>query len=228
MPEASGKTSMKIEEHIRRYLEFAARADRLFASVEKVHGNLMPCKPGCDDCCSVYFELALIEAFTLSGMFVQQVAGARCERVLARVSEVEPLFLEARNLLASIEASGEADVVDRASRLRIPCPLKEDGCCVMYEYRPITCRIYGTPQNIGDRVVSCPRTDFVKGRQYTSVNVEAIHRELYKYSREFLLDLIGVAPAAPPGPLFSVPEALKTHFDRDFFISLSEALEKED
>lgn len=219
---------MKIEEHIRRYLELTARADRLFAAVEKAHGDLMPCKPGCDDCCSVYFELALIEAFTISGMFLRDVTGPCRDRVLARAEVAEPLFREARSLLAGMGASGSGDVVEYASKLKIPCPLKEDGCCVLYDYRPITCRIYGTPQSIGNRVVSCPRTGFVKGGRYTSVNVDAIHRELYEYSREFLVDLIGVAPAAPPGPLFSVPLALKTSFDRAFFVSLSEALEKEE
>lgn len=228
MPEASGYPPMNIQEHIHRYLELAARADRLFASVERVHGDLMPCKPGCDDCCSVYFELALIEAFTLSGMFRRHVKGLRRDRVLARAEKAEPLFLEAERLLSGVSASGRDDVVACASRLKIPCPLNEDGCCVMYEFRPITCRIYGTPQNIGDRVVSCPRTGFVKGRKYTAVNVDAIHRELYEYSREFLIDLIGAAPTVPPGPLFSIPLALKTSFDKAFFVSLSQALEKED
>jgi hypothetical protein len=219
---------MKIEEHIRRYLELVARADRLFASVEKAHRDLMPCGPGCDDCCSVYFELSLIEAFTLSGMFKECVKGAARDRALARAEESAPLYLEARSIFASIGSSGEGDVVDSAARLKIPCPLKEDGCCILYEHRPITCRIYGTPQNIGNRVVSCPRTSFVKGRRYTSVNVEAIHKELYEYSREFLLDLIGVSSTVPPGPLFSVPLALRTSFDRDFFVELSRALEKEE
>jgi Fe-S-cluster containining protein len=214
---------MTLQEHIRRYVELVARADRLFRSVAEIHGELMACKPGCDDCCSVYFELNLIEAFYLSGMIRDNLSDFARSRVFARADRVEPLFRHAGEILQGIADRGpnrEKDVEDAASKLKIPCPLNEDGTCVLYDHRPITCRVYGTPQRIGDRVVSCPKTGFRPGREYRSVDVNALQRELFDYSCDFLSDLIGTAPARPPGPLFTVPDAVRTVFDKDFFTTL--------
>ena len=214
---------MTLQEHLRRYLEFVARVDQLFRSVAEAHADLMACKPGCDDCCSVYFELSLIEAFYLSGMVRDQLNAHARDRLLARADQAEPVFRHARGILQGISNRGpdsEREVQDAASRLKIRCPLNEDGICVLYEHRPVTCRLYGTPQKIGDRVISCPKTGFRPGNQYTSVDVNALQRQLFDYSCDFLMDLIGTAPSAPPGPLFTVPDAVRTGFDKDFFIAL--------
>lgn len=219
---------MTLQEHVRRYMDLAARADNLFKAVERLHGDLMPCKVGCDDCCSVYFELSLIEAFVIRGMFAQHLSADLKKRALERADRVEPLFHQARKLLQGGTAKGsstEGQAVETAAKLRIECPLKEDHTCVLYEHRPITCRIYGTPQNLGDRVVSCPRTGFHKGGTYSVVDVQEIQGRLYEYSRDFLLDLVGVAPSAPPGPLFSLAAALKTTFDKQFFVTLGQIIE---
>lgn len=220
---------MTLADHIRRYGELLAQADRMFATVERLHGDLMPCKPGCNDCCSVYFELSLIEAFTMSGMFRQTLSPKAQARVLSRSESAEPLFRQAANMLRTEGSGGSRENEERieaASRVKIPCPLNEDGACVMYEHRPITCRLYGTPQHIGDRVVSCPRTGFKKGRKYHTVAVNEIHHKLYDYSCDLLSDLLGVVPQRPPGPLFLVPMALRTNFDKEFFLSLGQTLEK--
>jgi len=214
---------MTLQEHVQRYVDLAVRADNLFSTVQKAHGDLMPCKLGCDDCCSVYFELTVLEAFVIANMFRHSLPADSQRRALTRAKEVEPLFAQAKTVLIGMARGSSQpndDVVEMASTLKIKCPLNEDGSCVLYEHRPITCRIYGTPQKISDRVVSCPRTGFRKGESYNVVNVNEIQNTLYRYSCEFLKDLVGLAPATPPGPLLSLPVALRTTFDREFFVSL--------
>jgi Fe-S-cluster containining protein len=210
-------------------MELVAQADDLFRTVERVHGELMPCRLGCNDCCSVYFELSLIEAFTMSAMFRQTLSQETQTRVLTRAEMVEPLFVDAKTELQCVGTGDSRDRghrVDAASRLKIPCPLNEDGSCVLYEHRPITCRLYGIPQNLGDRVVSCPRTGFRKGRKYHTVNVCDIQSKLFEYSSDLLSDLLGLAPPVPLGPLVFVPVALRTHFGKEYFLTLGQALEK--
>ncbi|MFH1112312.1 MAG: hypothetical protein V1792_00185 [Pseudomonadota bacterium] len=219
---------MKLADHLRRYVELAAQADDLFRTVERLHGEFMPCRVGCNDCCSVYFELSLIEAFTLSSVFRQGLPPDMQARVLSRAEMVEPLFVDAKTMLQSMGPGDFPDRVDRidaASRLKIPCPLNEDASCVLYEHRPITCRLYGTPQDIGDRVVSCPKTGFEKGRKYHTVNVPEIQSKLFTFSADFLSDLLGLTGPVPHGPLFLVPVALRTRFDKEFFLTLGQALE---
>jgi len=214
---------MTLQEHIRRYMDLVSQADRLFQAVAAKHGDLMRCKLGCDDCCAVYFQLTLIEAFVISGMFRESLAENTRRRAIERAHIAEPLFSQANLLLqqkASETRGVNSDLLEEASRLRISCPLKEDGACVLYEYRPITCRLYGTPQKISGRVVSCPRTGFEEGKPYATVDVDTLQRRSFEYSRDLLNDLIGLAPPEPPGPLFSMPDTIKTRFDKQFFLSL--------
>ncbi|HMK37198.1 MAG TPA: hypothetical protein VK463_19145 [Desulfomonilaceae bacterium] len=215
---------MNLQQHIERYVELVCRADRLFESVRDRHGDLLSCKPGCDDCCSVYFQLSLIEAFFLSGMVRQHLRPTALERTLARADRIEPLFRQATTSLAHMHGAGRQELSDAAARLRVPCPLKEDRGCVLYEHRPITCRLYGVPQRIRGRVLSCPHNGFREGASYIAVDVDGIQETLHKYSREFLEDLIGSVPSARPRPLYSVSQALRTDFNRNFFEKLREAL----
>jgi Fe-S-cluster containining protein len=215
---------MNLQEHIQRYVELVRRADRLFETVARQHGSLLNCKPGCDDCCSVFFQLSLIEAFFVSGMFRQELETTVQERVLARAEQSGSLFHQATVMLAGMEGTDREELSEAAAKLKIPCPLIEDHGCVLYEHRPITCRLYGVPQKIGTKVVSCPHNGFRTGVRYTTVDVDEIQQILYRYSSELLENLIGRCPSAPPGPLFSVPQALRTSFDRSFFETLRETL----
>jgi Fe-S-cluster containining protein len=214
---------MNLQDHVRRYLELVDQAEELFETVQRSHGNLMACRPGCDDCCYVYFKVSLIEAFVIREMFRQNLSGVAQERVLARAENAEPLFREAEMLLLGQGRGGKHELLETASRIKIPCPLNEDHTCVLYDYRPITCRLYGTPQKIADRAVSCPRCGFSEGAKYMTVDVNEIQRQLCEYSRELLKDLIGIDVPAP-GPGYSLPETLRTAFDKNFFLALRDSL----
>jgi Fe-S-cluster containining protein len=215
---------MNLQEHIQRYVELACRADRLFELVQQRHGDLLRCKPGCDDCCSVFFQLSLIEAFYVSGMFWQMLGPSLRERALARAEQSGAVFQQAADMLSGMENADKEELSEAAAKLKIPCPLLEDNGCALYEHRPITCRLYGVPEKIGSKVVSCPHNGFRANCEYTTVDVNEIQEILYQYSREFLEDLIGRGPSVPPGPLFSMAQALRTSFDRSFFETLRETL----
>lgn len=213
---------MNLQEHIRRYLELVQRADHIFETVRKKHPDLIICRSGCDDCCSVYFQLSFIEAFYLSGLFKQSLEPSVRERVMHQLDLLEPHYRNAEALLAGAE---EQDKIEIASKLKTPCPLNEGHGCVLYEHRPITCRLYGIPQKIGNKVISCPNNFFRRGENYVTVDIDEIQKILHGYSRDFLIDLIGVGPKTPFTPTFSMPNVLKTNFDRNFFLDLREALQ---
>jgi Fe-S-cluster containining protein len=215
---------MKLQEHIRRYMELVSRVDRLFKSVEQRHSELLNCRPGCDDCCSVFFQLTLIEAFFVSGTFRQMLGPSAQARALARAEQSAALFQQATAILAGMKDADKEELSETAAKLRIPCPLLEDHGCALYEHRPVTCRLYGVPQKIGGRVVSCPHNAFQAKGQYVTVDVNELQQMLLAYSRQFLEDLIGRDPTVPLDPLFSMPQALRTSFDREFFCRLREPL----
>ncbi len=127
---------------------------------------------------SVYFELSLIEAFVINGMFGEVlVRRATARRVLKRAESLEPRFLQAKESLQALpsEIIGDDGVQEAAAKIRLQCPMNEAGGCVLYEYRPITCRLYGVPQKIAkNRVVSCPKSEFLKGESYTTVDADEV------------------------------------------------------
>lgn len=220
---------MTLNEHIQRYLKLANQADELFEKVRNNHSDLMPCQIGCNDCCSVYFELSLIEAYVIHGFFGSHVSPEIQKDIRERALVVEPLFREQQLIASRLRNFGQLDpdelIVRNVATAIIPCILNLDGSCLLYDCRPITCRLYGTPQKIGDRITACPKTGFQKNRNYLSIEVTKINQALYDYSRDFLIDLIGIAPRSFPGLVMPVPTALKTPFDKSFFISLRDNLE---
>ncbi len=218
---------MTLHDHIQRYMELVSTADALFEKVRESHSALMPCKQGCDDCCSVYFRLSLIESFVINGFFRSYVDAHKRQQVMRKAADVEPMFEQASG--RSSARNKEEEVAGKSAdeilgTVRIPCVLHVEGSCLLYEHRPITCRLYGTPQKIGDQVIACPKTGFRRNHAYLSIDVTRINETLYIYSQEFLTDLIGFAPTTMTEMLFPLPTALRIDFDKEFFTALKQRL----
>ncbi len=214
---------MTLKEHIQRYMELQSRADDLFASVLATHPELVLCAQGCDECCAVYFDLSLVEAFFLSGMFHDRMSPGQLGKVWARAEALASAFANARKLIDGTAQTGAMEpeaIENEIAKLKIECPLRSDGSCALYAYRPITCRLYGIPQKIGDRVVCCPKSGFRSRGKFTTVDVDAINRQLRLFSEELLTDLLGDPPSSCSDMRFSTAKALLTRFDRDFFLGL--------
>jgi len=73
---------------------------------------------------------------------------------------------------------------------RVRCPLlNDDDMCDLYEYRPITCRLYGIPISIGGASHTCGLSAFAEGKQYPTVNLEKIQNKLYEISVELVKEI---------------------------------------
>ncbi len=65
------------------------------------------------------------------------------------------------------------------------CPLLDDeDKCVMYEYRPITCRFYGVPTSIGGQGHTCGKTGFKAGGHYPTVFLDKMQLRLAQLSAD--------------------------------------------
>ena len=85
------------------------------------------------------------------------------------------------------DAGGSDDAVssifEEAARLRMRCPLlDENDTCVLYNYRPITCRLYGIPSVIGGKTHVCGKSNFTQGQDYPTVQLEKIQQRLDELS----------------------------------------------
>ncbi|MBU2481360.1 MAG: YkgJ family cysteine cluster protein, partial [Proteobacteria bacterium] len=99
---------------------------------------------------------------------------------------------------------------------RIRCPLLgEDNLCVMYDKRPITCRIYGIPTSTAGVSHICGRTNFKQGEPYPTLNMDKIYTQLQLLSAELVRD-IKSEKIKMHEILIPVSMALVTDFDDEY------------
>ncbi|MEW6326588.1 MAG: YkgJ family cysteine cluster protein [Thermodesulfobacteriota bacterium] len=166
----------------RKYEMLLSEISGAFQRVRETHGDCMRCQVGCTDCCYAVFELFPIEAAYLGHHFHQHLKRKERREVLRRA---EKAFLEITRVKEGIKDK-ESEVFQMAEA-RIRCPLLSDqGHCLLYEYRPVTCRLYGIPTAIHGVGHTCGKSGFEKGTIYPTVNLDLIHEKLFALSVELL------------------------------------------
>lgn len=155
----------------------------VFRRVQETHSDCVRCRAGCTDCCYAAFELFPIEAAYLSYHFHQRLKRKERREVLRRA---EKALLEIARIREGIKDK-ESEALQMMAEARIRCPLLSDqGHCLLYEYRPITCRLYGIPTAIRGVGHTCGKSGFEKGTIYSTVNLDLIHEKLFTLSVELL------------------------------------------
>ena len=66
------------------------------------------------------------------------------------------------------------------------CPLLQKGRCLLYESRPVTCRLYGVPTASGGQAHTCHKAGFQQGGTYTTVDLDAVNQALNQLSSALL------------------------------------------
>ena len=75
--------------------------------------------------------------------------------------------------------------MEEAARIKCRCPLLgDDDRCLLYQARPITCRLYGVPTAIAGQGHVCGFAAFEKGKSYPTVYLDEIQSRLEDLSRE--------------------------------------------
>jgi Fe-S-cluster containining protein len=113
-----------VGEAYKKYLQLVARVEAFGEAIRQRYPGQVTCHAGCDGCCYQQFTVFPVEAYHLS-------------QVVARLTP------EARQRLQQ-HVSGTADafrMLDQPS----PCVLLEHGRCILYEARPLICRLHGYP-----------------------------------------------------------------------------------
>lgn len=172
------------------YEKLVAETDAVFSRVASMYPDCVTCKSGCSDCCHATFDLSLVEAMYLNLRFQEAFDfGPQRSAILERAADTDrkltrlkrDYFRELRDAGGSEEAMNA--ILEEASRARIRCPLLDEERCILYEYRPITCRLYGIPSVIGGKTHVCGKTRFNTGQGYPTVQIEKIQDRLDQLSQ---------------------------------------------
>lgn len=170
------------------YRQLAKQADALFARVASQFPDCVKCHPGCNDCCHALFDLSLVEAMHINQAFASTFGhGPVRSRMLENASRIDRDLTRIKREMFQAEKAGAAssEILAQAAALRMPCPLLNDeGRCALYDDRPITCRLYGVPLDIGGKSHVCGISSFEKGKDYPAVQMAKIQGRLEALSRE--------------------------------------------
>ncbi len=192
------------------YSDLMIRADQAFERMAGEFSDSMRCRLHCSDCCHAVFGLFLIEAVFIKHDFDQlneaekKAALKRCESADRELTRLEGTLREFKDDPQMITYS--------MAKARIRCPLlSEDEKCILYPYRPMTCRAYGIPTLIRGVPRVCGKSGFKKDQGYPTFNLDGAHQELFQMTQE-LLKNAGVKDPHRATLLLSVSKAIQTPF----------------
>ena len=178
---------MNLTQLFRSYELLVDKADAAFQKMGKEHGTCIKCERHCADCCHAVFGLFLIEAAYLKEHF-DQLDGKSAREAFLRCSDMERDLKQLEIRLQKCEDDPQMQAYVLA-RERIRCPLLDWNLdCILYPYRPITCRVYGIPTKIQGKARVCGKAGFKRGKNYPIFDLDALYRDLFGLSQELLRD----------------------------------------
>lgn len=182
---------MKIDftPYFEKYEAVAEMVDGVFERVQKEFPECVTCKIKCADCCYALFDLTLIEAIYLNYQFNKKFKGREREHLIEKSNRADrKIHMIKRKAFKDKKAGkNEVEILMELAGERARCPLLNDeDMCDLYEYRPITCRLYGLPTSTEGISHTCGRSEFVQGKAYPTVNLDVIQKKLYEISAEFV------------------------------------------
>jgi len=108
----------------------------------------LACRKGCSACCRGLFDITLLDAFLLKEGFCQLPAPVRdkvLERCRPRLSELTQRWPELRPPYL-LNALSDDSWQEMPEEDETRCPLLgDDDLCLVYRFRPMTCRLHGLP-----------------------------------------------------------------------------------
>lgn len=178
---------MDFKPFFEKYLQLVQQVDAAFEKVKGEYVDCVTCKEGCADCCHALFDLTLVEALYVHDRFEALVSGADREAVLERANEADRKIHRLKRQAFKEHEAGrpEREILEEMAMQRVRCPcLDKEDRCVIYESRPITCRVYGMPTVIGAQAHTCGVSGFKQGEHYPTLKLDAVYQRLYNISDE--------------------------------------------
>ena len=178
--------------YFKRYEALVKQVDQVFDNILEDYPDCVTCSRGCCDCCFALFDLTFIEALYINHRFNEKYQGRPWQLIIERANKADRDTYRIKRKAHKSHKEGveEADILNLVAGERVRCPLlNEQDSCDLYEFRPITCRLYGIPTSIQGEGHTCGLTNFKQGEAYPTANLDVIHQGLHKLSAELVLEL---------------------------------------
>ena len=218
----------RFEEMFLRYEKLAYVADQIFEKTKAEFPKEMTCNIGCSDCCNALFDVSLVEALYMNHHFNRRFDGEERAAFIEAANRSDRTAYKIKRDARRRSEKGAADeeLLVSLSAERVRCPLLNgENRCAMYENRPITCRLYGVPTEIGGLSHSCGLTGFTKGKSYPTVHMDKMNQQLFALAVALVRDMESKY-AQLSELVMPVSAALLTDFN-DTFLGIGETPEED-
>jgi len=198
------------------YTSVTRKADLLFKTIQEKYPMSVKCRVRCCDCCHAVFGVFPIEAAYINYHFSRLERKARRD-ALRRAEKAEAEMLKAKDRLKVFEDDPKMKVFGLGKQ-RIRCALLQDSEeCLLYEHRPIICRVYGVPYTLkkGNKDVSyvCGLSKFEEKASYPAVKLDKVYHELVRISTDLLREAGFLNPAAKADLMLPLSRVLRMPFE---------------
>ena len=138
-----------MEQILKQHKELLAQVDGWFARSMDLYPEKISCRSGCSACCRSLFDITLMDAYYLKSGFEalpadkREMVRTKCRERLVLMQKHWPEFAHPFVLNHRPEEEWEPLMPEEDET---PCVLLgDDGRCLVYENRPMTCRLHGIP-----------------------------------------------------------------------------------
>ncbi len=202
----------------KRYESILSLVDSIFDKMAATYPDAVRCRKHCADCCHALFDLTLVEALYVHHRFQESLDPVKRHAIIEKAGKIDRRTYQIKRKAFKDHEAGkpEDEIMAHLSAVRIRCPLLNDqDLCDLYEYRPVTCRLYGIPGAISGRSFICGTSGFSEGKSYPTVNQEPIRRQLLALSYE-IVQALQSRHVRMGDMLIPLSMALITVFDDEF------------
>lgn len=171
--------------YFQKYENLVQSVDQIFKKIKDDYPQHVKCDQGCTDCCFALFDLSLIEALYLNQKFneldhdLKNLILIESDKADRKIHKIKKDIYKAHQ-----GGAGEQEILEKVSRIKVRCSLLKENKCALYEYRPITCRLYGIPMDVGNMTAACSESGFEPGEKYPGVHMNKIQEKLAAMSKE--------------------------------------------
>ncbi len=184
--------TLDLKKHFVKYEALVHIVDGIFDRVKKEYPKEVFCREKCSDCCYAIFDLTLIEALYINDKFLNTFSGKEKNTFIEIADKTDRVLVKMKRKAYKEVKNGadQLEIVGKMSQERVRCPLLgENNLCAMYEYRPLTCRVYGIPTSTAGASHICGRTNFNQGDPYPTLNMDKIYTQLQLLSMQLIKDI---------------------------------------
>ncbi len=210
--------TLDLKEHFVKYEALVTMIDQIFNRVKQEFPREVFCREKCSDCCYAIFDITIIEALYINSKFKIKFTGTEKQKIIDKASKTDRVLAKLkRNIQKELhQGKNEVELLAKMGQERVRCPLLGDNdLCIMYENRPITCRLYGIPTSSAGMSHICGRTNFKEGEKYPTVNTDKIYSQLQLISAE-MIKAIKSKNIRMHEMLIPISMALISNFNEDY------------